>query len=79
MNYGRIEGDGTVTIVKSSESGQFAVVGTVATQKSAKTRHVAHPTSISRACRDRSRPGRLTARPAPGSWQEDRSPAIPEY
>lgn len=30
-------GDGTVTIVKSSESGQFAVVGTVATQKSAKT------------------------------------------
>jgi hypothetical protein len=30
-------GDGTVTIVKSSESGQFAVVDTVVTQKGAKT------------------------------------------
>jgi DNA-binding beta-propeller fold protein YncE len=30
-------GDGTVTIVKSSEPGQFAVVDTVSTQKSART------------------------------------------
>ncbi|MGZ5618837.1 MAG: YncE family protein [Usitatibacter sp.] len=30
-------GDGTVTIVKSSESGRFAVVDTVGTQKSART------------------------------------------